>query len=217
MNHTHMNAKPASHTALSGSVKLGSCRCGMHQKSQNEYLRAKLQETAVKDDEIIEEEAETVIDAELPAECELPEAIEADSEQGAAVNMEPAEISSDPAVAEAAAEDGTDEEETLSCEGGSCEIKKKTDLSRHRFADGAEAMEKATINAITPAPMGGVDCEPREVIYNSGDGTPKEVTLPAPLAAAFHPDSPSYRDARPALTDVTPPEPEPEPEPEPGE
>lgn len=213
MNRTHMNAKTANHTALSGNVKLGSCRCGMHQKSEIEYQRAKLQE--IVSDEITEEDAEAVIDAELPAECEIPEEIEEDSEQGAAVNMEPAEIAADPIVTEEIAADVPEEEETLSCEGGSCEIKKKTDLSRHRFADGAEAMEKATINTIALPVMGGVDCEPREVYYTAGDGTPKEVTLPAPLTAAFHPDSPSYRDARPALTDVTPPEPEPEPGPEP--
>ena len=136
-------------STMTAAVTVGTVRAGMHQKSENEFLRV-----AMMNDEI-----NSVTNSEVPAELEsmIP-----DEEEKVVVDIasDEAVITVNPDVLELIAEDQTAEENDV--------------ITEQMSVDWSDAH----IPVLDPV-TGGMDCEPRGLIYDSGDGTVR--MIPDPL------------------------------------
>lgn len=185
MKHFHMN----------DTSRSGAQRVGMHQKSIHEFIRGRMTAAGVLPKE---EDAEEQVDSEIPAEmaAEIPETEETEEK--------PAAIAADTEIEAAVDESGTEgvEDSAGMDEDGEL-IPRNGTLARRR-------MQK--IPVLSPK-TGGTDCEARELIYDRGDGSAKEIELPEVVQEAIEPEE---KKAEKACCNVAalPEEPEPEPEPE---
>lgn len=130
-------------------VPVGAVRAGMHQKSENDFRR-----TAMMNDETI-----SVPGIEVPSELEsmIP-----DEGNHTVVDIaaDEAEITADPNVLELIGEEQAAEE---------------TELIEEQMAVDWSDVRIPVLDPVT----GGMDCEPLELIYDSGDGTVR--MIPDPL------------------------------------
>lgn len=136
-------------STMTAAVSAGTVRAGMHQKSENDF-----RQSAMMNDETI-----SVASSEVPAELE---AMIPDEEDQAVVEIAEEEtvITADPDVLELIAEDQTAEESELTADQMS------VDWSDVRIP---------VLDPVT----GGMDCDPRGLIYDSGDGSVR--MIPDPL------------------------------------
>lgn len=136
-------------STMTAAVSVGTVRAGMHQKSENDYRRGAM----------VNDESISVTGPEVSAELE---AMIPDEDDQAVVEIaeDEAEITADPDVLELISEDQVAEE------NDSVEEQMSVDWTVVRIP---------VLNPVT----GGMDCEPRGLIYDSGDGTVR--MIPDPL------------------------------------
>ena len=147
---------------MSGKPVIGQTRSGMHQKNEFEYRRAAELAENVKP---VEEEVEDVL--EIPEEME--EMIPEEKEEA----VEPALISADEKVLE--------EAENVH------QVSENEDEDSEQNGDEKKNPEQAVVSVdysreripVLQPLTGGVDCEPVQLVYDSGDGEVR--MIPDPL------------------------------------
>lgn len=167
--------------SMSGNVAVGSHRAGMHQKSEHEWQRVQMTEAEQVVTPPEEEDVEDALEVPAEVEAETPPEEEPAAEEVAGAD---AAVAADPEILEEVADPdaAAKEEETGDLlPEASEEEQLSVDYSGER------------VNAYYPV-TGGVDADPRELVYDPGDGTPKEIEMPAVLQEAIQPAFPEIED-----------------------
>ena len=154
-------------TALNGGTAWGMVRAGMHQRSETEYRRSLMMAGTAEPEPVPADEALDI--PEVLEEMIPPETVE---------EPETAEISADEEILDYIESSGIEDEIS-----GSDETMLSADYSAE------------TVTLLDPV-TGGVDCGPRTVIYDPGDGTVR--VIPDPLGVlteeGIHPFLPEIMD-----------------------
>ncbi len=189
----------------------GAVRAGMHQKSEYEYQHARMDAAA----EPVPETAEDALDMPGALEAEIPPVEEEDDEITADIAEGEAEVAPDEGILEEVADPESAEEEETSnnAEVGMRNAELGNTGAAQRSFMAVEYSDK--IPVLEPV-TGGVS-EPKDLLYDPGDGSVKEIQEPLPgmERMGILPFIPGVENPSANVPEAPEPEPEPEPDPEP--